>query len=188
MLSKKEAIKNAAAQLFRKQGYNGTYLSEIARLVGIQAPSIYNHFASKQELLRDLLLQVAHLFTKGMEEIVTANMSAEEKLKRLIALHVRLTVEQTDAVALIAGEWIHLEEPTKSIYLKSRSQYEKQFKEIIERGKQEGTIQTVDTDIILFSTLSTLNWLYSWYSKNKDFNVIELERQITLCLMKGISK
>ena len=110
MQSTKQKILIAAARLFRKQGYNGTYLSEIAKLVGIQPPSIYNHFASKQELLRDLLLQVANLFTKGMEEIAAANMSAEEKLKRLIALHVRLTVEQTDAVALIAGEWIHLAE------------------------------------------------------------------------------
>ncbi|MEM6696824.1 MAG: TetR/AcrR family transcriptional regulator [Bacteroidota bacterium] len=188
MQSTKQKILTAAARLFRKQGYNGTYLSEIAKLVGIQPPSIYNHFASKQELLRDLLLQVAHLFTKGMEEIVTTQMNAEEKLKRLIALHVRLTVDQTDAVALIAGEWIHLEEPTKSVYLQSRSKYEAQFKEIIEQGKQQGTIKDIDTDIMLFSTLSTLNWLYSWYSKNRDFNVIELERQITLCLMSGMSK
>ena len=53
MQSTKQKIQIAAAQLFRKQGYNGTYLSEIAKLVGIQAPSIYNHFASKQELLKD---------------------------------------------------------------------------------------------------------------------------------------
>ncbi|MEL6720256.1 MAG: hypothetical protein AAFP82_16225, partial [Bacteroidota bacterium] len=102
------------------------------------------------------------------------------------AIHVRLTVDHTDAVALIVGEWVHLEEPIKTTYLESRNQYEKQFKNIIEQGKREGKIKSIDIEIILFSTLSTLHWLYSWYNKNRNYNVIELERQMTICLLDGI--
>ncbi|MEL6943454.1 MAG: TetR/AcrR family transcriptional regulator, partial [Bacteroidota bacterium] len=165
MQSTKEKIQTAAARLFRKQGYNGTSMNNIAEEVGIKAASIYNHFKSKQLILKNLLLNVAALFTKGMNEIAMANLSVEEKLQHLIALHVRLTVDHTDAVALIVGEWVHLEEPIKTTYLESRNQYEKQFKNIIEQGKREGKIKSIDIEIILFSTLSTLHWLYSWYNK-----------------------
>jgi len=59
---------------------------------------------------------------------------------------------------------------------------------IIDQGKQEGLYSDIDTDIILFSILSTLRTLYSWYSKNKDYNTIELESQVLRCLLQGISK
>jgi AcrR family transcriptional regulator len=161
-------------------------MRDIAEVVGIKAASIYNHIQSKQELLADLLLEIAKIFTKEMADIQASQLHTQQKLERLIALHVRLAVEHTDAIALIAGEWVHLNEPLKQEYITLRDDYEGHFKSIIEQGKTENLFKNLDTEIILFSTLSTLRWLYSWYSHNKDYNQIELERQMTECLMHGI--
>lgn len=188
MPSRKEIIHQAAARLFRKQGYNGTSMNDIATAVGIKAASLYNHINTKQELLSNLLFEVAERFTKGMADINGTSLDSLQKLERLIALHVRLTVEHTDAIALIAGEWVHLDQPARSQYIELRDQYEQDFKDILEQGKQDGLIQDLDTDILLFSTLSTLRWLYSWYSRNRGYNEIELERQVTACLMGGVKK
>jgi AcrR family transcriptional regulator len=188
MISRKEAIKNAAARLFRKRGFKATSMRDIAEAVGIKAASIYNHIKSKQELLSELLMEIAIIFTKEMRMIQQTSLDAKQKLERLIALHVRLTIEHTDAIALIAGEWVHLEEEEKLQYVQLRDEYENQFKSIIEQGKAEGLFKQLDTEIILFSTLSTLRWLYSWYSRNRDFDPIELERQMTACLIHGMLK
>lgn len=188
MPSRKEIIQQAAARLFRKRGYNGTSMKNIADAVGIKAASIYNHINTKQDLLRELLFEVAERFTKGMKDIQSTALNSHQKLERLIALHVRLTIEHTDAIALIAGEWVHLEADAKTAYIELRDQYEQDFKNILEQGKQEGLIKDLDTDILLFSTLSTLRWLYSWYSRNRGYNEIELERQVTECLMGGVKR
>lgn len=185
MISRKEEIKKTAARLFRKRGYNATSMRDIADAIGIKAASIYNHIKSKQELLSDLLMEIAIIFTKEMEMIQNTSLNSQKKLERLIALHVRLTIEHTDAIALIAGEWVHLNENEKQQYITLRDDYENHFKKIIEQGKVEGIFENIDTEIILFSTLSTLRWLYSWYSRNRSFNPIELEQQITQCLMNG---
>lgn len=185
MISRKEEIKNAAARLFRKRGFKATSMRDIAEAVGIKAASIYNHIKSKQELLSDLLMEIATIFTKEMKLIQNTSLNAQQKLERLIALHVRLTIEHTDAIALIAGEWVHLEEGQKQEYMTLRDDYENHFTTIIEQGKSEGLFKNIETEIILFSTLSTLRWLYSWYSRNRSFNPIELEQQITACLMNG---
>jgi len=161
-------------------------MRDIAEAVGIKAASIYNHINSKQELLNELLLEIAKIFTKEMDAVQNSNLETQQKLERLIAVHVRLTIEYTDAIALIAGEWIHLESPLKEEYISLRDDYENHFKSIINQGKAEKVFKDVDTEIILFSILSTLRWLYSWYSRNRDFNQIELERQITTCLMRGV--
>lgn len=185
MISRKEEIKKTAARLFRKRGYKATSMRDIAEVIGIKAASIYNHIKSKQELLNDLLMEIAILFTKEMATIQNTSLNAQQKMERLIALHVRLTIEHTDAIALIAGEWIHLKEPQKQEYIELRDDYENHFKAIIEQGKSERLFKNIDTEIILFSTLSTLRWLYSWYSRNRNFNPTALEQQITECLMNG---
>lgn len=186
MLSRKEEIRNCAAKLFRKKGYKATSMRDIADGVGIKAASIYNHINSKQELLSELLLDIANLFTSEMRSISASSLDTEEKLNRLITLHIKLTVDHTNAISLIAGEWVHLEEPEKEQYITLRDEYENSFREIIETGKKEGVFKDVDTDIALFSILSTLRWLYSWYSKNSDYNLIDLEKQMNLCLITGL--
>ncbi|MCG8327694.1 MAG: TetR/AcrR family transcriptional regulator [Chitinophagales bacterium] len=186
MQSTKENIRSCAARLFRKKGYKATSMRDIAEEVGIKAASIYNHISSKQELFSELLLQVAHLFTKGMKDINTSSLSAEEKLEKLIALHIHLTAEYTDSISLIAGEWVHLEEPARTQYINLRNDYENQFRNILDAGKEEGIIKNLDTEIILFSILSTLRWLYTWYSRNKHYNLNDLEQQMINCLIDGV--
>ena len=186
MLTRKEEIRQCAAKLFRRKGYKATSMRDIAEEVGIKAASIYNHIESKQELLRDLLLNIANLFTTEMQSISGSSLDTEEKLNRLITLHIKLTAEHTNAISLIAGEWVHLDEPEKKQYISLRDEYEASFREIIEDGKKEGVFKEVDTDIALFSILSTLRWLYSWYSKNSNYNLIDLEKQINLCLITGL--
>jgi len=186
MKSTKEQIREAAARLFRKKGYKATSMRDIAAKVDIKAASIYNHFKSKQDLLQELLMEIARKFEKGMKEIQNSSLRSDEKMERLIALHVRLTVENTDTIALIAGEWVHLEDPVSTTYLTIRNTYEEDFKSIIDDGKSKGVFKDNETEIVLFSILSTLRWLYTWYSKNRAYNQIELERQIIDCLLKGI--
>ena len=46
----KQKILDKALELFSTQGYDSVSVGEIARAVGIKAPSLYNHFPSKQAI------------------------------------------------------------------------------------------------------------------------------------------
>ena len=48
-------ILDAAAAMLRRQGYGNTTLRRIAEVAGIQAGSIYYHFASKDEIMDAVL-------------------------------------------------------------------------------------------------------------------------------------
>lgn len=185
-LSRKESIQRIGSNLFRKHGYAATSMQDIASEIGIKPASLYNHIKSKHEILAHLLMQGANLFVDGMEQIKSSSLKSIEKLERLIALHVQLSIEHTDLMALMMVEWRHLESPVKENYAALRDQYENNFRSILNMAIQEGDIQSVDTEIALFSILTTLQRFYSWYDKHAELNYLDLEKHLIQCLLGGI--
>jgi len=53
--ARRELIAAAATELFAERGYQGASIEEIARRSGVTPPVVYDHFASKQSLYRELL-------------------------------------------------------------------------------------------------------------------------------------
>ena len=74
-MTKKEVIKQHAARLFRLKGYKATSMRDIAQEVGMEAASLYNHISNKQEILAELMMHIAELFTDGMENIQKSSLS-----------------------------------------------------------------------------------------------------------------
>ncbi len=188
-LSRKQEILRASAHLFRKQGYQGTSLKSIALAVGMEAaPSLYNHIQSKAAILEELLLGMARRFDLGMKEIKEAQINPQDKIERIIRLHLNLTIQEPDAIALIWQEWVHLSPGPKAEYLQLREKYDLNLREILQSGIDQHYFQGLEVELMLFSLLSTLRSIYAWYLRHQDYNPIELEKQLTHCLLKGIIK
>lgn len=189
MRTRREHINLSASRLFRNRGFVATSMQDIANELGIKAASLYNHINSKQEILRDLLMPIADDFTAGMKDIQACTLGSREKLEALVGLHVKITLENKDRMALITGEWVHLHADDLKSYKKSRSKYEKHFKDILIECEKEQLLKSqVNIDLALFSILSSLHWLYSWYERHQKIGPIELEQQLKECLLKGILK
>ena len=60
----KQEILKAALDLFSRQGFEATSISQIAGVVGIQKASLYSHFANKQAILEALVKEVLEQYGK----------------------------------------------------------------------------------------------------------------------------
>ena len=54
-MTTRERILDETLTLFAENGYDGTSVEEIAEKVGIKAPSLYNHFKGKEDILNALI-------------------------------------------------------------------------------------------------------------------------------------
>ena len=54
-MTTRDRILNEVLTLFAENGYDGTSVEEIAEKVGIKAPSLYNHFKGKEDILNALI-------------------------------------------------------------------------------------------------------------------------------------
>lgn len=63
MNTKKKIIEEALI-LFSEKGYSDVYVNDIAKAVGIKAPSLYKHFKNKQEIFHAILEELREDYTK----------------------------------------------------------------------------------------------------------------------------
>jgi len=186
-VSRKDEIINTAAKLFKDKGYSAVTMRDIATAMGIKAASLYNHINSKQEILNEIIISLAEEFTQGIEIIKTSNYSSIEKLKEIVALHISITSQNTYGMASLNNDWMHLEEQLP-YYLTLRSNYENQFRNILNEGIKKNEIINSDVEVMLFSMLSTLRSLYLWIPKKEDLDSVELSNKLGAILINGINK
>ncbi|MEA3275923.1 MAG: TetR/AcrR family transcriptional regulator [Pseudomonadota bacterium] len=97
-------ILDVAVPLFAAAGYEGASMRAIARAVGIQAASLYNHFPDKQSLY---LGAMAHAFAdkaRGISEAARARGTPQERLERFIERFTQLMAEDPDFRMLLQRE------------------------------------------------------------------------------------
>ena len=81
---KNESIRQAALELFKTYGFKKVSINDIAHKAGVSQVTIYNHFGSKQELVRDV---VKTLFTSMIDKyraIINGEGSFTEKLESIV--------------------------------------------------------------------------------------------------------
>lgn len=65
----KKKILDKALELFSTQGYDAVSVGEIAKAVGIKAPSLYNHFPSKQAIFDAIVESTAAQYEEDTGKI-----------------------------------------------------------------------------------------------------------------------
>ena len=73
-----ERILDAAEDIFAAKGYSATSLGDVADVVGIRSPSLYNHFKSKQALYEAVLDRLIVNFSTPLQELVQTALTYEQ--------------------------------------------------------------------------------------------------------------
>jgi len=184
--TRKEEIVTVASQLFKEKGYSAVSVRDIGQAMGMKAASLYNHIESKQEILSILILELALNFTSGMAAVLRTDISPLQKIEKLIQLHIDITVNNSEALAALNNDWMHLEGEDLSSFTTMREEYEENFRTIIKEGISLGQMRPHHPEVILFSILSTLRTLYLWYQKRGKLDVNVLKKDMTAVLLRGI--
>lgn len=82
----REMILARAAQLFSRQGYFGSSLSDIMYETGLEKGGIYNHFASKEQLALEAFDYAVDLVGQRTRLALAGKVNAIERLQAIITV------------------------------------------------------------------------------------------------------
>lgn len=74
-MSKKEEILLSTLDLASKYGLKSLSMSQIADSVGIKKPSLYNHFSSKEELIKEMYEYIRNKSKQNISNIILDNIN-----------------------------------------------------------------------------------------------------------------
>lgn len=167
-------IVDVATRLFYEKGYHATSMRQIAAGVKIQAGSMYNHFASKQELLMRISYGTTQALYKGAQERVAAETDPEERLRAFVEWHVEFHAGERLA-ARVADEQLHALEPrNRRKVLKVRDAHEKLLRELLEEGAAKAGWKVADEAVIAFAIGTMCTQVDAWYKEDGRLSPTEI--------------
>lgn len=160
---RRDEILQASAHIFRRKGFNGTSMQDIADAVQLQKASLYHHIDSKQEILLALLDQAMDTLIAQLERVIRAQATATIKLRRATASYVNRLTEHGDLAAVLLLEYRSLEPELLSRHILKRDRFEAIWRQIIEEGIESGEFRPLDPRLVGFALLGALNWIITWF-------------------------
>ena len=79
----REAIVAGAARLFLQRGFGAVSVDELAEAAGVAQRTLYNQFASKEDIFREVLLRVSRQLEDALPPGIETQGGVEDVLRRI---------------------------------------------------------------------------------------------------------
>ncbi|WP_120024789.1 TetR/AcrR family transcriptional regulator [Amycolatopsis panacis] len=158
-------ISDAAAKLFRANGYVNTSMQDLADEVGILKPSLYYHIRSKEDLLYEIFAEIHEDVQRIMAEIdAQDDLDASAKLRLWARLHVHHAITHREKIAVFFQEVGSLSPERMAPIMVMRQAYERFVLSLIQGEQLDGKIdQSLDAKQLSLLAFGVLNWMHTWY-------------------------
>lgn len=167
-------IARAALELFDERGYNATGMNDVAKVIGISASSIYNHYSSKQEILADISIGVHEDLLRFNAEELASKHGVMDRMRTAMRAHVIFHTRHAQEVRVANKELDSLEEPTRGVVTQLRRDYVARWEEIVARGVEEGLFHVRDLRIACWSLIDMGLGVSFWFSEEGKYSSEEL--------------
>jgi len=186
---RKRVIFEQAQLLFKERGYKATTMRDLADKVGIKASSLYSHIKSKEEILEFIIAKISKAFfdVQKVNEELSKDLSADEKLQNAIKSHMFIISENLNACSVYFNEWKNLSAPKLKEFKDNINSYEKIFIDIVNGGVNDWVFKPIDETFFVKTLLTNLNGIsYSMHNENIDFE--KVGENISTLFLTGIKQ
>ena len=169
-----EEIRRAALELFTRQGYEATTMTDIGNRVGIRGPSLYKHVTSKQELLVQIMAGTMTALLTEHDRAIAGTADPTERLRRAVEAHVRYHARHRLEAFVGNREIRSLEQPHRDSILAQRAKYEARFRKLITDGAAAGKFHVASPRLASYAILDLGMGLAVWFREDGELSENEI--------------
>jgi AcrR family transcriptional regulator len=183
-----DEIVTAAAKVFRTKGYHAATVRDIADEVGILKGSLYHHFESKEALLYLVVKEPIAQMYRTLGEIVAADSSATDKLRRAIGAHLEAFDRHYPHLFVYLRERESVKRRFREKIGFSPRAYERLWQQILREGVASGEFRPdLDIAVTSYGVLGMLNWSYKWYDPQGRLRIGKVADEFTAFALAGLA-
>lgn len=184
-------ILETAASVFAEKGYHETAMDDIAARVGVAKGTLYQHFASKEDLVFALFARQFEAMQHMVEQVVASDLSARAKLETILLRMYQSSVRQKMQLMWSLYDNIEIRKGVLKERLHIRERMDRlipALERIFAEGKAAGEFDpTISTIVMLMTFVSLLSPRgYEWLLARESFSPEELVNQVARTFFQGI--
>lgn len=179
----REAIVDAATELFHRQGFSRTTTDQIAAGAQITKRTLYRYFDSKESLL----LAIHEQFLERLLQPIDLRGTPRERFRLLIENYVQTVIEHGDQIRVFFEERKNLSLENAEKVVNLRDGHEKLFRETLAEGTSAGDFRTFDVPLTAEGVLGAIASLYQWYDPEKWLAPTDVVAVISGLFLDGLA-
>ena len=168
-----DSIRRHAERLFAARGYAAVSMRDIAEAVGLRVGGLYNHFPTKQDILRDLLVGHMDDLLAGWAAFDDPLGTPADRLTGFARFHIRFHFEKPDAVFIAYMELRSLEPQNYAEVEALRRTYEGHLRAILAAGAPCFVVQ--DAAVASRAIIAMLTGVTTWYRAGGRLGIDDIE-------------
>jgi AcrR family transcriptional regulator len=160
---RREQILRAAQKLFADRGFRETNLNDVAAQLGFRRQAVYHYFASKEEILYELIARAGAAVEASAQPTLDADLSPAEKLAEVVRNHVRQLLTNVDIFRIQFSELSKLTGDRADMLRRDMLGYVRRIATVIEAGQKDGTFVDVPPVTQTLLILGMCNGTTQWF-------------------------
>ncbi len=140
----RDQLEEAAVDLFHRQGFMATSVRQITSAVGVTPGALYNHFASKEEVLYAIIGVAHHELLADVQAAVDGAETGVERLRAFVEAYVLYYANSPQRSRVSNRDMEFLPAEAFSEVAGIRRQARRLLQDVLEQGSAEGAFALLD--------------------------------------------
>jgi AcrR family transcriptional regulator len=159
---RREAIVEAAAELFAERGFLGASIADLAEALKTSKSLIYHYYDSKEDILFDVMRSHVQALLEAAEAISASPLAPEERLRALTRAFVALYVDAAARQRVLLNELSRLPDEQRKIVVGIQRRLIEIVEKIIAELRPElsGRAALKRPSAMLY--FGMINWMHTW--------------------------
>lgn len=171
---KRRRIREEACHLFYRHGYEGATIDAIAQHLDVTKPFIYSYFRNKSELLFEIARTGIDLSLAAIDQVLTENRPAGERLKLLIDRVMRIIIDNQEYIVVYEREEKNLEPELARKIREKRSLFDHKLADLLAAGLETGDFVIRDPAMTATTISGMMTWVAFWYTPAGKWSEAEI--------------
>ncbi len=184
-------ILDAAVKIFAAKGFHNATVAEIAAASGFAIGTIYQFFASKEQLYAAMLTEKLEMMYACIRSAVEEEADIIRKIELLVASHFRYVEENAEFCSIfVRGDYLALSEGSAELRTRMRSDYtfHVAFIEAVMRaGISAGVLKEMDTTMMAAALTGIVNsYASKWIDLPQEESLTKKTPVVLAIFLEGV--
>jgi AcrR family transcriptional regulator len=178
------AIRDAAAVLIARHGYEAVSMRQMAAEVGVQAAAFYRYFPTKEDLLFALMRRHMDGLRQAWEEVRPPAFDPVQRLAAFVRNHIGFHIVRRHSTHVSNMELRSLSPEKLTQILKLRAAYEKELRAILRDGADSGFFAIDDAGLTAMAIIQMITGVIVWFRPDERLSIDDVTAKYLTMTMR----